>query len=90
MSKVKGLFRYLPHFGYGKCGGRNRDCSTRKPRDWMDRAFETHDKELQESENLFDTKLADKKLGKTLRKGDSNQLGFYGKLYRLFAMIIFR
>ena len=89
--------RSLPHFGYGKCGGKNRDCSISNPRDWMDLAFEEHDINLEEAEK-FQTEVmrkaarkhSDKILGKALREGDPKKLKLYGKFYRLCAMLIFR
>lgn len=94
---MKEWFRFLPHFGYGKCGGRNRDCSMSKPRDWMDKAFENHDCVLHEAEKEKDKKLrnilrrqADVSLGKALRSGNAKELKLYSKIYLFFAKLIFR
>jgi len=89
--------RSLPHFGYGKCGGASRDCSSSPVRDWMDLAFEKHDEDLRISLKeptkglkKLATKGADRRLGKILRSGDKNKLGLWGKIYLFGAKLIFR
>lgn len=82
--------RRLPHLQYGKCGGFGRDCSIKPPRDWMDLAFEQHDKALYAAEDPDDRKAADHALARTLRCGDPKKLGLYGRFYRKLAMLIFR
>jgi len=84
--------RKIPHPGYGKCGGANRDCSISKPRDWMDIAFEQHDNELQEAKTDGDRKKADMKLGTILREGNPKKLTrkIYGRVYLFFAKMFFK
>lgn len=82
--------RKIPHPGYGKCGGANRDCSPTPPRDWMDRAFEAHDKNLAAAKSKTDRKQADHALARILRAGDPKALSWRGKIYRRISMLIFR
>jgi len=89
--------RKIPTPGYGKCGGAKRDCSISKPRDWMDLAFEQHDKDLNLSSKEPTEILrklskieADRKLGKTLRSGDKKKLGIWGRVYLFGAKFVFR
>jgi len=89
--------RRLPHPGYGKCGSAARDCSTSKPRDWMDLAFEKHDQDLniaskEPTKGLkkLARKGADRKLGETLRSGNNKLLGLWGRIYLFGAKLIFR
>jgi len=91
--------RKIPHPGYGKCGGANRDCSISKPRDWMDLAFEEHDNDLQSASQKVTKVLrdlaknnADIKLGKALRKGDPKKLNkeIWGRIYLFGAKIAFK
>jgi len=67
-----------------------RDCSTTKPRDWMDLAFEAHDKELNKAETKEQKGNADSKLGKILRKGDKKLLGIWGRIYLFGAKFVFK
>lgn len=87
---VKEWFRKIPHLGYGKCGGRNRDCSPTPPKDWMDEAFRKHDLDLAEATTPIQKLLADKKLAKALREGDPKELKIWGRIYRRMAMLVFR
>ena len=84
--------RKLPHFTYGKCGGGRKDCaiSDANPIDWMDRAFRAHDKQLWRARTQKGIDQADRRLARKLRKGDPKKLGWYGKIYRLGAMMVFR
>ena len=75
--------------GYGKCGGANRDCSIKKPRDWMDLAFEQHDNDLHDA-TAIGRRLADMKLGKALRAGDPKKLSWYGRMYLFGAKFVFK
>lgn len=90
------FFRFFPTPNYGKCGGSSRDCSKKKPRDWMDKAFEMHDVHLNENDKIEDPKrrkiaddLTDRILGDKLKKGNPKLLGWWGKCYRLMAMAVF-
>lgn len=84
------FFRWLPHPTYGKCGGASKDCSDKPPLDWMDMAFAKHDNDLYEAKSNADKYMADLKLAYALREGDPKELPFYGKVYRLMAMMVFR
>ena len=89
--------RHIPSPNYGKCGGASRDCSTSKPRDWMDLAFEEHDEDLKVANEIkkepireLAIKGADRKLAKALRKGNPKKLKLWGKIYLFGAKIVFR
>ncbi len=89
--------RRLPSPTYGKCGGASKDCSLKKPRDWMDLAFEQHDKDLnlaskETTKGLkkLARKGADRKLGKKLRSGNKKKLGLWGRVYLFGAKFVFR
>jgi len=82
--------RKLPHPKYGKCGGYGRDCSLTPPRDWMDRAFEQHDKALSKCTTKHQCKQADHALARSLREGDPTALKLWGRIYRRLAMMIFK
>lgn len=86
------LFRWMPHPQYGKCGGKNRDCSPSKPIDWMDYAFDKHDDELNIAKTEKERKIADHNLAVALRKGNSSKLKskFYGRLYLFLAKLVFK
>lgn len=92
---VRRLGRFDP--GYGKCGGYSKDCSPNKPVDQMDELFQEHDYSLWLANQVQDKKErelardeADKLLGEGLRKVDPKKLSWKGRIYRRFAMIIFR
>lgn len=88
--------RKIPHPKYGKCGGASRDCSPSRPVDALDEAFEKHDLELYEADQLPKEKqkgarkIADKNLGIRLRAIDSKKLSFKGRIYRRLAMTVFK
>jgi len=84
------IFRWLPTPGYGKCGGAKRDCSTSDPRNWMDKAFEQHDKALSEATTIKMKRTADNTLYQILKLGNIKELSFYGKLYRIAALVVFK
>lgn len=88
--------RFIPHIGYGKCGGRNRDCSVREPVDKLDEAFREHDCALFEASLEPDEakreemrQEADKALAKRLR-GDLGRLPLWGWVYVFFAKMVFK
>lgn len=96
LNKFKWL-RKIPTPTYGKCGGASKDCSTSKPRDWMDLAFEEHDEDLRiaalekiEGLRKLAESAADRKLGKTLRSGDKKELGLWGRIYLFGAKLVFK
>ena len=71
--------RRIPHPGYKKCGGRVRDCSSTPITDWLDLAFQEHDKDMD-----------DEKLAKSLRSGDKKKLGLWGRIYLFWAKMVFK
>lgn len=90
-------FRWIPTPKYGKCGGAEKDCSPSKPVDEMDLLFDEHDDNLYLANQLVSyyerksaRREADRILGKGLRKLDAKKLSLYGRVYRRFAMLIFR
>lgn len=91
------LFRHIWTPTYGKCGGASKDCSSSKPRDWLDLAFEEHDqdlniasKEKKEGMRKIAKRGADRKLAKALRKGDKKKLGWWGRIYLWGSKIVFK
>lgn len=50
---MKEWARKIPHPGYGRCGGRNRDCS-KSSLDPLDRLFDLHDNALAAAEAIND------------------------------------
>lgn len=82
--------RKIPHPQYGKCGGFGRDCSIKEPKDWLDKAFAQHDEALFEAKTPEERRQADHALARSLRWGDPKKLNWYGKLYRLGAILVFR
>jgi len=89
--------RRIPTPTYGKCGGASKDCSTRPVRDWMDKAFEKHDKDLDIASKETTEKLkelarkgADRRLGKKLRSGNKKKLGLWGRIYLFGAKLVFK
>lgn len=88
--------RWFPHPGYGKCGGRTRDCSLKAPKDKLDEAFLEHDESLRLASLEPDAakreemrEKADKALAKRLR-GDLGRLSLRGRVYRFLAKMAFR
>lgn len=79
---------YTPE--YGKCGGKNRDCSISKPRDWLDLAFKDHDDDLHKAVTKYDRDVADKRLGRKLRKGNPKKLSLYGRAYLFVSKMVFK
>lgn len=91
------LFRWVPTPGYGKCGGKNKDCSIAPVKDDMDDLFYEHDMNLygaHQIENNFERKLAEKECDRILHDGlkklDPSKLNWYGKIYRLGALMVFK
>lgn len=89
-------FRWFPTPGYGKCGGAEKDCSTRPPLDEMDILFLEHDQNLYQADQLEEPqrsearKESDKLLHDGLTALDPKNLSFYGRLYRFFAILVFK
>lgn len=91
------MFRWFPTPGYGKCGGREKDCSPSKPIDEMDILFDEHDDNLYLSGQLETDheehqarKEADLLLYTGLLHLDPKKLGWYGRLYRRVALLVFK
>ena len=90
------IFRKFPTPEYGKCGGRKRDCSPQRPKDWMDEAFARHDIQLHEASTASKVRRkelkrnADRRLAYRLRIGNPKELSLYGRIYRRLAMLVFR
>lgn len=95
--------KYAPHPGYGRCVGRDRDCSIEVPQDPYDRAGELHDKELKQNKVLYTLGEIDKKEKKrrdtethkrfanNLRSLDPKEIpSKYGRVHWWFAKTFFR
>jgi len=86
----------LPHPGYGKCGGADKDCSPNPPIDEMDKLFYEHDMNLYSADQLPEPertqarKESDWLLHAGLKNLDSSKLSLYGKIYRVMAIFVFR
>ncbi len=89
--------RGIIHPTYGKCGGGKLDCSLRKPIDEMDVLFQEHDQNLYQAGQLKTDheehqarKEADLLLYTGLLHLDPKKLGWYGRLYRRVALLVFK
>lgn len=84
---MRDWWRYIPHPIYGYYGGAYNIIGwlfKLAPKDWMDWAFLWHDILLGEKVDCADEWLLEQ-----LKTGDVSKLGWYGKVYRKMAIIIF-
>ncbi len=85
-------WRRIPHPKYGNWGGMGNthkfDGTEPKPIDKLDKCFLKHDKALSKAKTPKGEKQADKRLSECAKQAD--KLPFYGKLYRMAVIIIFK
>lgn len=86
---------FLPN--YGQCGGASASCAPIPPIDAMDLCFQEHDMSCYSASMLGSQQEVEKAkseadhiLHDELEKIDTSKLSFYGKLYRLACLIVFK
>lgn len=89
------LLRKFPHPVQGQCGGASRDCSKISDEDfnklpWIQRAYATHDRSLDQATTREERQAADYILAKGIRAGDPRTLTWWGRIYRHYAKKFFK